>query len=75
MKILIYGTGVIGCTYGWQLAKAGHDMTVLVRQGKKTVSISFVPTSEENKNKQSKLDSTRKSLTISLPIMILNILS
>ena len=36
MKILIYGTGVIGCTYGWQLAKAGHDMTVLVRQGKKS---------------------------------------
>lgn len=35
MKILIYGAGVIGCTYGWQLSKAGCDVTVFVRQGKK----------------------------------------
>lgn len=33
MKILIYGAGVIGCTYGWQLAEAGHDITILVRKG------------------------------------------
>lgn len=33
MKILIYGAGVIGCTYGWQLAKTGCDITVLVRKG------------------------------------------
>lgn len=35
MKILIYGAGVIGCTYGWQLAEAGHDITVFVRKGQK----------------------------------------
>jgi len=35
MKILIYGAGIIGCTYGWQLSKAGQDVTVLVRPGKK----------------------------------------
>ncbi|MDR1091026.1 MAG: ketopantoate reductase family protein [Prevotella sp.] len=35
MKILIYGAGVIGCTYGWQLSKAGYDTTVLVRERKK----------------------------------------
>lgn len=35
MKILIYGAGVIGCTYGWQLAEAGHDITVLVRKGQR----------------------------------------
>lgn len=35
MKILIYGAGTIGCTYGWQLSEAGHDITVLVREGKK----------------------------------------
>ena len=35
MKILIYGAGIIGCTYGWQLAEAGHDITVLVRKGQK----------------------------------------
>ena len=35
MKILIYGAGVIGSTYGWQLAESGHDVSVLVRKGKK----------------------------------------
>jgi len=35
MKILIYGAGIIGCTYGWQLSEAGHDITILVREGKK----------------------------------------
>lgn len=35
MKILIYGAGVVGCTYGWQLSKAGYDITVLVRKGQK----------------------------------------
>ncbi len=34
MKILIYGAGIIGSTYGWQLSKAGHDITVLVRPEK-----------------------------------------
>lgn len=35
MKILIYGAGVVGCTYGWQLSKAGCDVTVLVRKEQK----------------------------------------
>lgn len=35
MKILIYGAGVIGCTYGWQLWEARHDITVLVHEGQK----------------------------------------
>lgn len=35
MKILIYGAGIIGSTYGWQLAEAGHDITVFVRKGQK----------------------------------------
>lgn len=35
MKILIYGAGVIGCTYGWQLLKVGCEISFLVRQGKK----------------------------------------
>ena len=37
MKILIYGAGVVGCTYGWQLSNAGCDVTVLVRKGQKEV--------------------------------------
>lgn len=35
MKILIFGAGLIGSTYGWQLAQAGYDVTLLVRQGQK----------------------------------------
>jgi 2-dehydropantoate 2-reductase len=35
MKILIFGSGVIGTTYGWQLSKAGQDVTLYVRAGKK----------------------------------------
>jgi len=37
MKILIFGAGIIGSTYGWQLSKAGNDVTVLVRKGKKRI--------------------------------------
>jgi ketopantoate reductase len=35
MKILIYGAGIVGCTYGWQLSEAGYDICVLVRKGRK----------------------------------------
>lgn len=35
MKILIYGAGVTGCTYGWLLSEAGHHITVMVRKGQK----------------------------------------
>jgi len=35
MKILIYGAGIVGSTYGWQLSEAGHTVSVLVRKGKK----------------------------------------
>lgn len=33
MKILIYGAGVIGCTYGWQLVQVGCEVTLKVREG------------------------------------------
>lgn len=35
MRILIYGAGTIGVTYGWLLEKAGHEVRVLVREAKK----------------------------------------
>ena len=35
MKILIYGAGVVGSTYGWLLHENGNDVTVLVRKEKK----------------------------------------
>lgn len=34
MKILVFGAGVIGTTYAWQLSNAGHDVVLLVREGK-----------------------------------------
>jgi 2-dehydropantoate 2-reductase len=34
MKILVYGTGVIGTIYGYVLAQAGHDVTHYVRPGR-----------------------------------------
>ena len=33
MKFLVLGAGVIGTTYAWQLSKAGHEVTLLVRSG------------------------------------------
>ena len=35
MKILIFGAGVVGTTYGWQLSQAGNDVSVLVKKEKK----------------------------------------
>ena len=32
MKILIFGAGVIGTTYAWQLQEAGYDITLFVRK-------------------------------------------
>jgi 2-dehydropantoate 2-reductase len=34
MKILIFGAGVIGITYGSELAKAGNEVTLFVRPGR-----------------------------------------
>lgn len=34
MKILVVGAGVVGTVYGWQLWKAGYDVTLYVRKGK-----------------------------------------
>jgi ketopantoate reductase len=35
MNILIYGAGVIGTTYGWQMSLTGQEVSLLVRKGKK----------------------------------------
>lgn len=32
MKILVFGAGVIGTTYAWQLSEAGFDVSLLVRK-------------------------------------------
>lgn len=32
MKILVFGSGVIGTTYAWQLQEAGFDVTLFVRK-------------------------------------------
>jgi len=35
MKILVFGAGVVGTAYAWQLSLAGHDVALLVRPGRK----------------------------------------
>jgi ketopantoate reductase len=35
MRILVFGAGVIGVSYAWQLSLAGHDVALLVRPGRK----------------------------------------
>jgi ketopantoate reductase len=34
VKILVFGAGVIGVAYAWQLSLAGHDVALLVRPGR-----------------------------------------
>ena len=34
MRVLVFGAGVIGTVYAWQLSLAGHDVTLLVRPGR-----------------------------------------
>jgi len=38
MKILIFGAGVIGTTYAWQLSATGHEVTVFVRKGSPAIA-------------------------------------
>ena len=35
MKILVFGAGVVGISYAWQLSLAGHEVVLLVRPGRK----------------------------------------
>lgn len=41
MKILVLGSGVIGVTSAWYLAKAGHEVTVIDRQPAAALETSF----------------------------------
>jgi len=41
MKILVLGSGVIGVTSAWYLAKAGHEVTVIERQSGPALETSF----------------------------------
>ena len=41
MKILVLGSGVVGVTSAWYLAKAGHDVTVVDRQPEAGMETSF----------------------------------
>jgi D-amino-acid dehydrogenase len=46
VKILILGSGVIGVTSAWYLARAGHDVTVVDRQGAPALETSFANAGE-----------------------------
>ena len=41
MQVLILGSGVIGITSAWYLAKAGHQVTVVDRQSGPALETSF----------------------------------
>ncbi|WP_342662544.1 D-amino acid dehydrogenase [Hahella ganghwensis] len=41
MKVMILGSGVIGVTSAWYLAKAGHEVTVVDRQPEAALETSF----------------------------------
>jgi 2-dehydropantoate 2-reductase len=56
MKILVFGAGVIGIVYAWQLSEARQDVTLLVRPGRKKeieskgIPISCLDTREQRKH-------------------------
>jgi len=35
MNILVFGAGIIGTIYAWQLSEAGQNVALLVRRGRK----------------------------------------
>lgn len=46
MKIVVLGSGVIGVTSAWYLAKAGHEVTVIDRQPEAALETSFANAGE-----------------------------
>ncbi len=46
MKIVVLGSGVVGVTSAWYLAKAGHDVTVIDRQPGPALETSFANAGE-----------------------------
>lgn len=46
MKIVVLGAGVIGVTSAWYLARAGHEVTVVDRQGAAAMETSFANAGE-----------------------------
>ncbi|RYI97446.1 MAG: FAD-dependent oxidoreductase, partial [Acetobacteraceae bacterium] len=41
MRVVILGSGVVGVTSAWYLARAGHEVTVLDRQPAAGLETSF----------------------------------
>ena len=46
MKVVVLGAGVIGVTSAWQLARAGHEVTVIDRQPEAALETSFANAGE-----------------------------
>lgn len=41
MRVLVLGSGVIGVTSAWYLARAGHEVTVIDREAAPALGTSF----------------------------------
>lgn len=46
MKVIVLGSGVIGVTSAWYLAKAGHEVVVIDRQPGAALETSFANAGE-----------------------------
>ena len=46
MKVIVLGAGIVGVTSAYQLAKAGHDVTVVDRQPGPALETSFANAGE-----------------------------
>jgi D-amino-acid dehydrogenase len=46
MRVVVLGAGIIGVTSAWQLAKAGHEVTVIDRQSGPALETSFANAGE-----------------------------
>ncbi len=46
MRVIVVGSGVIGVTSAWYLARAGHEVTVLDRQAGPALETSYANAGE-----------------------------
>jgi len=51
MKVLVLGSGVVGVSTAWYLAKAGHEVTVVDRLDTPATETSYANARQERSNR------------------------